>query len=233
MEDERMSLFDVSIQDNDVIAFGDVVYKVEKIRSIFKDLLQLTYPQLTIHLNQQTAYKFGLANADNSISDIYSENYYDFKYLKLGKSDWLTGKLRIYLSVFLYSKESYIRDQLTAGCYYPQLFFDDNDVISLKEDCFCKMKPIRAIFREIASNNSFASNIAQQLAKSILEFTGSNLFLSGQKCELLRLGSSSWESLILGIQFTIDAVEDISVNEQKNFSDNIISPLDEIRNTAV
>ena len=41
MEDERISLFDVSIQDNDVIAFGDVVYKVEKIRSIFKDLLLL------------------------------------------------------------------------------------------------------------------------------------------------------------------------------------------------
>ena len=38
MEDERMSLFDVSIQDNDVIALGDVVYKVGKIRSVWEHL---------------------------------------------------------------------------------------------------------------------------------------------------------------------------------------------------
>jgi hypothetical protein len=229
MEEKRISLFDPSIGDEDVIAFDDIVYKVAKIRSVFENLLVLTYPQLATYLNQQGASKFGLANADNSMSDLYSGNYYDFKYLKLGSSDWTPGKSKIYLSVFLYDKPSDIVEQLKAGCYYPNIFFDDNDVISLKEDCLCKMKPIKAIFSAIASSNSFASNITQQLTKSVVEFTSSNLFSTGKNCELLRLGSSSWESLIFGIQFTIDVIEDAPMVEKTILSGNIDSPLDEIR----
>ena len=233
MEEKRISLFDDSIRDEDLIAFGDTVYKVEKIRSIFENLLVLTYPQFAAYLNQQGASKFGLANADNSMSDIYSVNYYDFTYLKLGSSDWTTGRLKIYLSSFLYSKESDIREQLTAGCYYPNIFFDDNDVISLKEDSLCKMKPIKAIFSTIASDNNFASSITKQLTKSVAEFANSNLFLSGKRCELLRLGSSSWEPLIFGIQFTIDAIDDLPAIDGDISIDKIISPLDEIRNIGL
>lgn len=203
MEDERISLFDSSIGDEDVIAFGDMVYKVSKIRSVFENLLQLTYTRFVVYLNQQGASNFGLANVDNSISSIYSGDYHEFKYLKLGNSDWATGKLKIYLSVFLYSQESHIRDQLKAGCYYPNLFFNDNDVISLKEDCFCKMKPIKSIFSAIASNNSFANNIAQHLSQSVVEFTNSNLFGSGKQCELLRLGAVDWESLFFGFSLLL------------------------------
>jgi hypothetical protein len=129
-----------------------------------------------------------------------------------------------------YSKESDIREQLTAGCYYPNIFFDDNDVISLKEDSLCKMKPIKAIFNSISSNGNFASDITKQLSKSVVEFTGSTLFSYGKKCELLRLGSSSWEPLIFGIQFTIDAIEDLPAISGDIYIDKIISPLDEIRN---
>ncbi len=228
MEEKRISLFDPSIRDEDVIAFGDMVYKVAKIRSIFENLLVLTYPQFTAYLNQQGASKFGLANADNSMSDIYSGNYYDFKYLKLGNSDWTAGKLRIYLSVFLYSDESEISEQFKVGCYYPHLYFDDNDVISLKEDFLCKMKPIKVTFGTIASNNSFASNITQKLAESVVEFTNSNLFSTGKKCELLRLGSSSWEPLIFGIQFTIDAIADNPITKSAILNGQD-SCLDEIR----
>lgn len=131
-EDKRISLFDPSIGNEDVIAFGDIVYKVSTIRSIFADLLELTYTSFLGYLKQQGAFNFGLANADNSIPSIYSGYYHEFKYLKLGSSDWATGKLNIYLSVFLYSQQSHIKDQLNAGCYYPNLFFNDNDVISLK-----------------------------------------------------------------------------------------------------
>ena len=131
--------------------------------------------------------------------------------------------------MFFYSKESDIREQLNAGCYYPNIFLDDNDVISLKEDYLCKMKPIKAIFNVIASNNSFASDITQQLTKSVVEFTSSNLFLSGKKCELLRLGSSNWEPLIFGIQFTIDVIESTPTVEKTILSGEIESPLDEIR----
>ena len=229
MEEKRISLFDPSIGDKDVISFDDIVYEVAKIKSIFENLLVLIYPHLAAYFNQQGAAKFGLANVDNSMSDIYSGNYYDFKYLKLGSSDWTKGKLKIYLNVFLYSKESDIREQLNAGCYYPNIFLDDNDVISLKEDYLCKMKPIKAIFNVIASNNSFASNITQQLTKSVVEFTSSNLFLSGKKCELLRLGSSNWEPLIFGIQFTIDVIESTPTVEKTILSGEIESPLDEIR----
>jgi hypothetical protein len=230
MEEKRISLFDDSIRDEDVIAFGDTVYKIAKIRSVFENLLVLTYSPFVSYLNQQGASKFGLINADNSMSDIYSGNYYDFKYLKLGSSDWQTGTLRIYLSVFLHSEESGIREQLKAGCYYPHLYFDDNDVISLKENCLCKMKPIKVIFSEISSNKGFASNITQKLSESIPEFIQSNLFLSGKQCELLRLGSSSWEPLIFGIQFTIDAIEDLPAISGDIYIDKVISPLDEIRN---
>ncbi len=229
MEEKRISLFDASIGGEDVIAFGDIVYKIAKIRSIFENLLVLTYPQLAAYLNQQGASKFGLTNADNSMSDIYSGNYYDFKYLKLGSSDWTKGKLKIYLSIFLYTKESDIVEQLKVGCYYPNIFFDDNDVISLTEDCLCKMKPIKAIFNAIASNDSFASQITQQLTKSVVEFTRSNLFNGGKQCEILRLGSSSWEPLIFGIQFTIDAIDNAPTVEKTILSGDIDSPLDEIR----
>jgi hypothetical protein len=104
MEEKRISLFDASIRDEDLIAFGDTVYKVEKIRSVFENFLQSNYTQLVPYLNQLEAPKFGLANADNSMSEIYSGNYYNFKFLKLDSSDWTDGKLRIYLSIFLYSK---------------------------------------------------------------------------------------------------------------------------------
>lgn len=234
VEEKRISLFDASIENEDIIAFGDVVYTIAKIRSAFENLLVLTYPQFATYLNQQGASKFGLANVDNSISDIYSGNYYNFKYLKLGNSDWTAGKLRIYLSIFLYSKESDIREQLRAGCYYPNIFLDDNDVISLKENCLCKMKPIKAIFNSIASGKDFASNITQQLTKSVHEFKGSNLFLTGKNCEFLRLGDSSWEPLIFGIQFTIDVIEnspteELHIEKIVEYSD---SPLDEIRKAA-
>lgn len=233
MEEKRISLFDSSIRDEDVMAFGDVVYKVAKIRSIFDDLLVLNYPQFASYLNQQGACKFGLANADNSMSDIYSQNCHNFDYLKLGSSDWTKGKLRIYLSIFLYNKQSDIVEQLQAGCYYPNIFLDDNDVISLKEDCLCKIKPIKAIFNAIASDGNFADTITQQLTKSIPEFKGSRLFSNGKQCELLRLGSSSWEPLIFGIQFTIDAIEDTPTVEQTILSCEIESPLDEIRNANI
>jgi len=231
MGDERISLFDPNIGDEDVIAFGDMVYKVAKIRSIFENLLVLTYPQLTTYLNNQEASKFGLANADNSMSDIYSGKYYDFKYLKLGSSDWTKGKLKIYLSVFLYREDSGIREQLKAGCYYPNIFLDDNDAISLKEDCLCKMKPIKAIFNAIASDVNFANIIMQQLAKSIPEFKSSRLFSVGKHCELLRLGSSSWEPIIFGIQFTIDVIEDSPTDDlhTEKIVEDFDSPLDEIR----
>lgn len=229
MEEKRISLFDASIGDEDVMAFGDVVYKVERIRSIFEDLLVLIYPQFASYLNKQGASKFGLANADNSLSDIYSGDYYDFKYLKLGNSDWTAGKLRIYLTVFLHHEESGIKEQLKAGCYYPHLSFDDNDIISLREDCLCKIKPIKVIFNTLASDNTFADTITQRLTKSIAEFENSRLFGTGKQCELLRLGSSNWEPIILGIQFTIDAIEDTHTVEKTTFSGDIDSPLDEIR----
>jgi hypothetical protein len=181
MEEKRISLFDASIRDEDVMAFGDVVYKVAKIRSIFENLLVLTYPEISPYLNEQQAHKFGLANADNSMSDIYSGNYYDFKYLKLGSSDWTKGKLKIYLSIFLYSKESDLREQFTSGCYYSNIFLDDSDIISLKEDCLYKVKPIKAIFRAIASNDRVVSNIVKQLAKTVVEFQNHNLFLTGKQ----------------------------------------------------
>jgi hypothetical protein len=230
MEEKRISLFDDSIRDEDVISVDDVVYKAGKIRSVLEGLLRSNYTQFVVYLNQQGASKFGLANANNSMPDVYSDNYYQFKYLKLGSSDWTVGRLKIYLSGFLYSKESDIRDQLTAGCYYPNIFFDDNDIVSFKEDSLCKMKPIKAIFSAIASNNNFASSITQQLTKSVIEFANSNLFLSGKRCELLRLGSSDWEPLTFGIQFTIDAIEDLPTIEGDISIDKIISPLDEIRN---
>ncbi len=92
------------------------------------------------------------------------------------------------------------------------------------------MKPIKAIFNSISSNGNFASDITKQLSKSVVEFTGSTLFSYGKKCELLRLGSSSWEPLIFGIQFTIDAIEDLPAISGDIYIDKIISPLDEIRN---
>jgi hypothetical protein len=233
MEEKRISLFDASIGDEDVMAFGDIVYKVANIRSVFDDLLVLIYPQFTSYLNKQGASKFGLANADNSLSDIYSGDYYDFKYLKLGSSDWAAGKLKIYLSVFLHREESSIKEQLKAGCYYPHIYFDDNDVISLKEDCLCKIKPIKAIFNTLASDGTFADSIAQRLTKSIAEFNGYRLFSTGKPCELLRLGSSNWEPMILSIQFTIDAIEDSPRVERNIVSDEIESPLDEIRNASI
>ncbi len=239
MEEKRISLFDVSIRDEDLMVFDNVVYKVGKINSVLENVLRLNYAQLLLgHLNQQGASKFGLTNVDDSIPDIYSENYYDFKYLKLGSRDWKAGKVKIYLSGFLYSDESEITEQLKAGCYYPNIFLDDNDVISLKEDCLCKMKPIREVFSVIASNNiasnsNFASNITLHLAKSVVEFTKSNLFSNGKKCEFLRLGTSSWEPLIFGIQFTIDAIEDAPTVEKTILSGDIDSPLDEIRNASI
>ena len=229
MEEKRISLFDAGIGDEDVMAFGDIVYKVANIRSIFDDLLVLIYPQFTSYLNKQGASKFGLANADNSLSDIYSGDYYDFKYLKLGSSDWAAGKLKIYLSVFLHREESGIKEQLKAGCYYPHIYFDDNDVISLREDCLCKIKPIKAIFNTLASDNTFADTITQRLTKLITEFEHSRLFATGKQCELLRLGSSNWEPMILSIQFTIDAIEDSPTVERNIVSGEIESPLDEIR----
>ena len=232
MQEKRISLFDPSIRDEDLIAFDDVVYKVGKIKSILENILRLTYAQLLLaYLNQQGASKFGLTNVDNSVPDIYSDSYYDFKYLKTGNSDWKVGKLKIYLSGFLYSDESEISEQLKAGCYYSNICLDDNDVISLKEDCLCKIKPIKAIFGTIASNNNFASNITSHLIKLVVEFTGSNLFSTGKKCELLRLGDSSWEPLIFGIQFTIDAVEDSPTDElhTEEIVKNFDNPLDEIR----
>ncbi len=229
MEEKRISLFDPSIRDEDVMAFGDMIYKVAKIRSIFEDLLVLIYPQFVSYLNKQGASKFGLINADNSLSDIYSGNYYEFKYLKLGDLDWTAGKLRIYLTVFLHHEESGIKEQLKAGCYYPHIYFDDNDVISLREDCLCKIKPIKAIFNTLASDNTFADTITQRLTKSITEFENSRLFAIGKRCELLRLGSSNWEPMILSIQFTIDAIEDSPTVEENIVSDETESPLDEIR----
>jgi len=230
MEEKRISLLDVSIQGEDLISFDNVVYKVAKINSVLENLLRLIYTQLLLgHLNLQGASKFGLTNVDNSIPDIYTENYHNFKYLKLGSSDWKAGKLKIYLSGFLYNDESEINEQLKAGCYYPNICFDDNDVISLKEDSFCKMKAIKAVFSAIASNNDFMLKIAPKLIESVIEFTKSNLFSTGNKCELMRLGASSWEPLIFGIQFTIDAIEDAPMPEKIILSGDMDSPLDEIR----
>ncbi len=233
MEEKRISLFDPSIRDEDVIALGDVVYKVAKIRSVFENLLVSVGPQFTYYLSSQEASKFGLPTADKSISDIYSTNYYSFKYLKLGSSEWTVGKLKIYLSVFLHREESGIKEQLKAGCYYPNIYFDDNDIISLTEDCLCKMKPIKVIFAKLSSDSSFAGVITKQLTKSIPEFIDSSLFSNGKQCELLRLGSSSWEPFIFGIQFTIDAIEDTPTVGKTILSGEIESPLDEIRNNAV
>lgn len=96
------------------------------------------------------------------------------------------------------------------------------------------MKPIKSVFSAIAPNGNFASNISQHLSKSVVEFINSNLFASGKQCELLRLGTDNWESLFLGIQFTIDAIEDIPKDElytEKNV-ESFDSPLDEIRKAA-
>lgn len=230
MEEQRISLFDVSINDEDVIAFGDIVYKVAKVRSAFKDLLQLNYGDFLAYLIQRNTNNFGLVNADNSMPSMYSENYQEFKYLKVGDPNWKTGGLKIYLDTFLYDQQSFIKDQF-GNCLYPNLSFDDDDVISLKEDCFFKMKPIKSMFTKV-SQGGFADVIHKHLSKTMAEFTNTNLFAQGKSCELMQLGSSSWETLFLGVQLTIDIVE-IKPNDTEELSldlyAQIKSPLDEIR----
>ena len=158
-----------------------MVYKVSKIRSIFKDLLQLNYKGFTDYLSQHNPRKFGLSSADASMLDIYSDDYQNFEYIKLDNSNWKTGKLKIYLSTFLYYKTTYIAEQLAAGCYFPHLSFDESDVISLQEDRFCKVKPIKSIFISVAKSG-FGNVICSELSRTLPEFTNINLFVSGKPC---------------------------------------------------
>ena len=234
MQEERISLFSDYLQDDDVICIGDLVYKVKKIRSIFKELFQLVYPSFSVCLNQQGASKYGICNIDDSISDLYSDKYCLYECLKLEDSNWKNGKLKIYLSPFLYSNQSDLEKQLESVFHYSNLTFCDDDVVSFKEDCFCKMAEIRKVFKfittSITTRNNFSSSLSSELGQSIPDFANSNLFSTGKPCGLLRLSSSNWEPLILGIQFTIDAIQDIPTNEQVVLSNKSISPLDEIRN---
>jgi len=234
MQEKRISLFDNNfLQDSDVIAFGDMVYKIEKVRNIFKDLLILTYRDFAVYLEQKGGSKFGLSSIDGSMPDIYSEDYCLFEYLKLGDSHWTLAKIKIYLTAFLYADQSDLSEELNIGCYYPQISFNDDDVISLREDCFCKFQPIKNTFKAIASGGSFGSRISKELSKSIIELASSDLFVNGRNCEILRLGSSNWESFTLGIQFTVDVVKDTPITDVSTFINGRISPLDEIRNTSI
>jgi len=229
MQETKISLFGDYFHDDDVISIGDLVYKIKKIRSIFKDLLQSIYPSFSACLVQQQALKFGLCNNDNSIADLYSEEYCVLQYRKAVDGNWTNGKLKIYLTPFLYSQQSDLVGQFEPVFDYANLMFCDEDVVSFKEDCFCKMLTIRKIFQAIVSNANFTKNILSELAKSINDIGVSNLFNDGKECEVLRLNSSTWEPLIFGIQFTFDAIPDIPKTEQIVFSSSAISPLDEIR----
>lgn len=231
MQEKRISLFDNSLQDNDVIAFGDIVYKLGKIRSVFGDVFKSTYGDLAAHLKQQQAHKLGLCYNDGSIGELYSDTYCGFEYLNLGSSNWETGRFRIYLSPFFYNNQSDLKEDIEAGCYYPNLSFNDIDVISLREDCFCMMQPIKNVFKSISS--SFGRAVARELEKSIVDFGGSNLLVSGKGCGLLRLGDTNWETVIIGVKFTIDAVADNPPTEKAILSNEPVSPLDEIRNMSV
>lgn len=228
MQEKRMSLFDNALQDDDIIAFGDIVYKVEKIRSLFSGVFELAYGDFSLYLKNEKGYKFGLCYNDGSIvKELYSDIYCGFEYLNLGSSNWKTGSLKIYLSTFLYDNQSDLQEDFEAGCYYPNLFFNDEDIISLREDCFCKMQPIKKVFKSISS--IFGAIIARELARSIVDFSGSDLFKLGKECELLRLGDTNWKKVIIGVQFTIEAIADNPVTEQSISSNEPISPLDEIR----
>jgi hypothetical protein len=94
------------------------------------------------------------------------------------------------------------------------------------------MQSIKNAFKSISTNNNFASKIMEQVVISFSDFTGSNLFRDGKECELLRLGSVTWEPLFFGIQFTIDAIEDNPINDSSTLVNKHSSPLDEIRKAA-
>jgi hypothetical protein len=239
MQEKTISLHD--LHNDDVIAIGDAAYKVKNIRDVLEDLLKSTYRDFSIGLNNLKTNKLGICSEDSSsILQIYSGDYCDFEYLKIGSSNWRTAKAKIYLSAFLYLKESDLVKQNEFITYYPQLAFNDEDVVSFKQDCLCKMKSIKNAFKLILTDNRFVSTAMQKLSSSLGELADYNLFRDGKECELLRLGDSKWEHLTIGIQFTIDAIEDDLMNEQ-NISSNRLSqtsagyfndPLDEIRNTA-
>ena len=128
MQEKRISLFGNSLQDGDIIAFGDIVYKVEKIRSIFSGVFKLGWGDFAVYLKKQEGYKFGLCNNDGSIGELYSDVYCGFEYLNLGSSNWKTGSLKIYLSTFLYDNQSDLQEDFEAGCYYPNLSFNADGV---------------------------------------------------------------------------------------------------------
>jgi len=228
MQEKAIPLHD--LHDDDVIAIGDAAYKVKNIRDVLEDLLKSTYKDFSSVLNALQASKLGVCSKDNSILQIYSGNYCDFEYLKIGSSNWKTAKVKIYLSAFLYVKESDVMKQNEFIIYYPQLTFNDEDVVSFKQDCLCKIQSIKKVFKLILTDNRYTSIAIQKLSSSLSELTDYSPFRDGKECELLRLGTSQWEHLTLGIQFTIDAIEDIPTTEQVIFSNNSISPLDKIRN---
>ncbi len=226
MQEVRISLYD--LQDDDVIAVGDVVYKVEKIRGVFSSLIKQIYRDFSVCLCGLNAHRLGLCNPDHSMLEIYTGDFCGFEYLKIGDSKWKSGKVKIYLSAFLYSKQSDLIEQFEAVCYYPQYIFNDEDVVSFKRDCFCKIQSVKTAFKALTLHNTFRGKIINQAMASIPEFS-SDLFQAGKECELLRKGNSKWEPMILGLQFTIDAIEDDAINEQTSILKNQDSPLDEIR----
>jgi hypothetical protein len=223
-----------NLDDNDLISVGATAYKIKKIRDVTENLLKTTYKDFSVSLNNLKANKLGICSNDNSrILDIYSSNYCTFEYLKIDNSNWETGKVKIYLSAFLYSKQSKLLEQNKSICYYPQLVFDDDDVVSFQKDCFCKIQSIKNAFKSISTNNYFVSKVMEKIITSFSEFTSPNLFKDGKECELLRLGSARWEPLLFGIQFTIDAIEDNPINNSSTLVNKHTSPLDEIRNTSI
>lgn len=233
MRGKKIDLFDENfLRDNDVMAFGDVAYKIEKVRNVFKDLLILTYRDFAVYVTNQGGSRLGLSNTNGSMPDIYADDYCLFEYLKLGNLHWTVAKIKIYISIFLYTDQADLSEDLSIGCYHPQISFNDGDVISLREDCFCKFEPIKNIFKAIASSGSFGGRIAQELSKSIGELKSSDLFVKGKSCEILKLGASNWESFTLGTQFTIDVVEESPIVDVSTFVSGQVSPLDEIRNIS-
>ena len=221
------------LKDDDVIAVGNAAYKVAKIKSALESLLKSIYKEFFVYLSSQKAYVLGLCNTDNSIPEFYLGDYCIYEYLKLGDSNWRKGKVKIYLSAFLHSKQADLAEQFKAICYYPHQDFNDDDVVSFKKDCFCKVRSIKKLFNSVAAYTDFEALITKQLALSLTEFSDSRLFQKGKECELLRIGSSEWEPLVIGLQFTIDAIEDDSANERDIFVNKSVSPLDEIRNILI
>ncbi len=235
MQEKNILLSD--LEDEDLFNVRDKFYKViklkqafnhicESLRCILGGILHKSYnsPDLGLLIFE----KHHSRDGSFCLPKEFMQDGFSYKFIKLGYPGWQSGVLKLSVTVYLILGE--IEEKVLLPYYdFSGISFCDEDIISFKEDIFCKGKTFKDKFQYSFGGGEFYKECSSRVSGFIPEIsTNEEFFRYGLNLRFLPITTATWQPANLRIKFAFETQTTLDSGNQ--IADNL-SPLDEIRNT--